>query len=80
VVHGPARAPVTAGLVVLGTVTATAVPVLTRMGARADNPTLLDRHYVLGWCVFATLVGTATMLGVIRTQLRDSAGETEPDG
>jgi hypothetical protein len=78
VVRGPARAPVTAGLVVLGTVTVTAVPVLTRMGARADNPTLLDRHYVLGWCVFATLVATATMLGVIRTQLRDPHGETEP--
>lgn len=74
--RGPARAPVTAGLVVLGTVTVTAIPVLTRMGARADNATLLDRHYVLGWCIFATLVGIGATLAVIRTQFRNSQRQT----
>ena len=44
------------GLVVLITVTVTAIPVLGSWGARADNPTLLDRNYALGWCVFAVLV------------------------
>lgn len=39
--------------VVLGTVTLAAVPVLGRFGARADNPTLLDRPYVVGWLLFA---------------------------
>ena len=67
-VRGPARAPVTAGLVVLGTVTVTAIPVLTRMGARADNPTLLDRHYVVGWLVFAAFVGLAVLVGVLRSR------------
>ena len=43
------RAAAAGGLVVLGTVTLTAVPVLGRFGAKADNPTLLDRPYVVGW-------------------------------
>lgn len=55
VVRGPIPAAVVVGAVVLGTVTAVAVPVLGRFGARADNPTLLDRNYVLGWLVLATL-------------------------
>ena len=50
------------GLVVLLTVTATAVPVLGSWGARADNPTLLDRHYVVGWSVFAALVLLLSLL------------------
>ncbi len=76
-VRGPARAPVAAGLVVLGTVTVTAIPVLTRMGARADNATLLDRHYVWGWCAFATLVGIVTLLGVIRARFPSKCVESD---
>jgi len=55
------RGPLAAGLVVLGSVTLLAVPVLGRFGARADNPTLLDRDYVGGWLVLAaiTLAGVA---------------------
>lgn len=49
--------------VVLGTVTLVAVPVLGRFGARPDNPTLLDRPYVLGWLVLAAL----TLLGAAAT-------------
>lgn len=49
------RTAVTVGLVVLVTVTATAVPVLGRFGARPDNPTLLDRDYTSGWLVLAAL-------------------------
>lgn len=50
------RGPATVSFVVLGTVTIAAIPVLGRFGARADNPTLLDRNYLAGWCVFAALV------------------------
>jgi hypothetical protein len=50
------RAAAAGGLVVLGTVTITAIPVLGRFGARPDNPTLLDRPYVAGWLVVAVLV------------------------
>jgi hypothetical protein len=59
------KAPLAAAFVVLGTVTLTAVPVLGRFGARADNPTLLDRHYLLGWLVFAVLVGVVTAASVL---------------
>jgi hypothetical protein len=64
------RGPVVAGLVVLGTVTMTAVPVLGRFGARPDNATLLPRDYTLGWLVFAALVAVVTAVGVLRA-LRD---------
>jgi len=53
---GWARPEAAAGAVVLGSVTLMAVPVLGRFGARADNPTLLDRPYLTGWLVFAGLV------------------------
>jgi hypothetical protein len=57
-----ARVLTTTGLIVLLTVTATAVPVLGSWGARPDNPTLLDRNYVAGWCVFAVLVLLGSLL------------------
>lgn len=50
------RTPVTVGAVVLLCVSVTAVPVLGRFGARADNPTLLDRDYTGGWLLVAALV------------------------
>ncbi len=58
----PARTRVLVGVVVLVTVTVTAIPVLGRWGARPDNPTLLDRNYVVGWLVFAALVLLGTLL------------------
>jgi hypothetical protein len=48
--------------VVLSTVTIAAVPVLGRWGARSDNPTLLDRNYVLGWVAFVGLTVLVTLL------------------
>lgn len=60
----PRRAgPFVGAAVVLATVTMVAVPVLGRFGARPDNPTLLDRPYVLGWLVLAAL----TLLGATAT-------------
>ena len=64
------RGPVATGLIVLGTVTATAIPMLGRFGERADNATLLDRNYTVGWLVFALLVVIGTGVGVWRS-LRD---------
>jgi len=55
VARGRVPAPVAGGAIVLATVTLVAVPVLGRFGARPDNATLLDRNYVLGWLVLATL-------------------------
>jgi hypothetical protein len=45
------RAPAAVALVVWGSVTLLAVPVLGRFGALDDNPTLLDRPYLVTWLV-----------------------------
>jgi hypothetical protein len=55
-----ARGRVVVALVVIVTVTVSAIPVLGGWGRRADNPTLLDRHYVAGWCVLVGLVVLAS--------------------
>ena len=59
------RSAVAAALLVLGTVTLTAVPVLGRFGARADNPTLLDRDYLAGWLVLVAVVAVVTAAAVL---------------
>jgi hypothetical protein len=64
-VPGRYRSAVAAAFLVLATVTLTAVPVLGRFGARADNPTLLDRDYVVGWLVLAAAVVAVTAVGVL---------------
>jgi hypothetical protein len=58
--------PLVVGSVLLGSVTVVAVPVLGRFGARTDNPTLLDRNYVLGWLALATLVAAGVAIAMIR--------------
>jgi hypothetical protein len=78
---GRLKAPFAAAFLVLGTVTLTAVPVLGRFGARADNPTLLDRNYLVGWLVFVTAVIIATAAAVVREarQGRRSTPRTSRD-
>ena len=65
------RAPVAGGLLVVGSVTLLAVPVLGRFGARPDNPTLLDRDYTMGWLVLLGLT-LATLLAFARRRPRDA--------
>lgn len=69
----PARAPATVALVVLGSLTLVAVPVLGRFGAKADNPTLLDRPYVPAWLV---LVAVTVLVVTVVSLLRARAGRT----
>ena len=67
------RAPVAAGLVVLGTATVFAIPVLGTFGQRSDNPTLLDRDYTAGWFAVAGVVLLATVVATLlrsRTERR----------
>ena len=68
----PWRAATAAGMLVLATVTVTAVPVLGRFGAKADNPTLLDRPYVAGWLVLVALVVLGTLLTGWRSARHDA--------
>jgi hypothetical protein len=55
-------APWAVGLVLLGPLTLLAVPVLGRFGARADNPTLLDRNYWAGWSTVVIVVCVAILV------------------
>lgn len=49
------RRPATVALVVVGSLSVLAVPVIGRFGARPDNPTLLDRPYFWSWVVLVVL-------------------------
>jgi len=76
-----ARMPVVTGLVVLGTVSMVAFPMISRFGAAADNPSLLPRDYTAGWFVFAALVVAGTAMAMLlswrRTQVA-AAGPARP--
>jgi hypothetical protein len=67
------RAPAVAGLVVLGTATVLATPVLLGMGERPDNPSLLDRNYPIGWLGLAGLVLLAVVVGGLVLRARRGA-------
>ena len=69
-VPGDRLAPWVVASVILVPVTLVGVPELGRFGARADNPTLLDRHYWLGWVVMATLVIVAVLVGAVAARRR----------
>jgi hypothetical protein len=61
------RTPATVALVVWGSVTLVAVPVLGRFGARTDNPTLLDRPYAVSWLVLlVATVAVVVVVGLVR--------------
>jgi len=49
-------------LVIFGSVSLVAIPVLGKFGAKSDNPTLLDRNYVLGWLLLAALIVSGTII------------------
>jgi len=66
------RGPAAVGLVVLGSLTLLAIPVLGRFGARPDNPTLLDRDYSAGWLVLGGLVLVAVVAGAAWRKRRDA--------
>lgn len=54
--------PATIALIVVGSLSLLAVPVLGRFGARPDNPTLLDRPYLASWLVLVALTVAAVLV------------------
>jgi hypothetical protein len=65
----PWRAPATIALVVWGSLTIASIPVLSGLGVRADNPTLLDRPYVATWWVVSAIVVLLVALaGFVRSR------------
>ncbi len=69
------RAPVTVALVVWGTLTVVAVPVLGRFGARPDNLTLLDRPYVGSWLALTGVTVAAVVVAGLVGSRRAAAEE-----
>lgn len=72
------RAPAIVGLIVLGTATVVAIPVLGGFGERPDNPSLLDRDYIVGWLVLASLVLLTVVVGGLLRRSRRSDPRTQP--
>jgi hypothetical protein len=72
-------APWVVGSVVLVPVTLVGIPELGRFGARADNPTLLDRPYWLGWSVLVTLVVVGVLVGTVASRRRRPVGGGDDD-
>jgi hypothetical protein len=70
-----ARVRATVALIVVATVTVTAIPVLGKFGARPDNPTILPRNYLLGWVVFVALVLLVSVLAGPATRLVRGRGK-----
>ncbi len=74
-----AKAPAAVALIVLGTLTVVAIPVLGRFGARSDNSSLLDRSYVPAWFAIAGLtllaVVLASVLGSRGARMRSGGGQ-----
>jgi hypothetical protein len=59
------RAPVVVGVVLLGSLTLLAVPVLGGWGANSDNATILDRDYPAGWLVVVGLTAAGVVVGML---------------
>ena len=63
------RAPATVALVVVGSLTLVALPVLGRFGERAGNPTHLDRPYLAAWLILVAVVTLGVVVvGVVRSR------------
>lgn len=70
------RRPATVAVVVLGPLTLLAVPVLGRFGAREDNPTLLDRPYVVAWlALVAATAAVVVAVGFVRGRVRQEVSD-----
>lgn len=65
-----ARATIAAGFVVWATVTVAVANVLLPVGGRPDNPSLMNRPYVLAWLAFTGVVIAATSIAVAHGRVK----------
>jgi hypothetical protein len=71
----PWQGPAALALLVWGSLTVMAIPVLGRFGARPDNPTLLDRPYLGSWLALTVAAMAVTAVaGVVRGRSRSARG------
>lgn len=68
------RAPAAVLLVVVGSVTLLAIPVLGGFGRREDNPSLLDRDYSTGWLLLVGVLVGLVGLGFLVQRWRRNDG------
>lgn len=68
------RAPAAVLLVVVGSVTLLAIPVLGGFGRREDNPSLLDRDYTTGWLLLVGVLVGLVGLGFLVQRWRRNDG------
>ena len=75
------RTPAAVAFVVLGPLTLIAVPMLGRFGAKADNSTLLDRSYWLGWSGIVVVALVAVVVAsLVRSRRASSSTGSETGG
>lgn len=68
------RSSVAVGFVVWATVTVAVANVLLPVGGRPDNPSLMNRPYVLAWLAFTSVVLVLVVLAARRGRARDRSG------
>ena len=61
---------------IVATVTVAAANVLLPVGGRPDNPSLMNRPYVLAWLAFSGFVLACVAWGIHRTGRRQRASIT----
>lgn len=60
------RLPVQVALGMIGSLTALALPFLGKPGLRPDNPSLLDRNYLVGYGIYVAIILVAAALWAAR--------------
>ena len=64
------RRAIAVGFIVWATVSVAVANVLLPVGGRPDNPSLMNRPYVLSWIAFTVVIITVTTLAVARGRSR----------
>ena len=64
------RGTIAVGFIVWATVSAAVANVLLPVGGRPDNPSLMNRPYVLAWVVFTVVVLAITAVAVARGRVK----------
>ncbi len=64
------RAPVAVAVIVWGSLTLLAIPVLGEFGALPDNPTLLDRPYLATWAVLTAVTAALVTAAALARRSR----------
>ena len=62
-----ARRAIAVGFIMWATVSVAAANVLLPIGGRPDNPSLMNRPYVLAWLIFTGVVIVATAIAMARS-------------